>query len=381
MQLPESESFLKTLAETYETAGLPAAILDGEFTVRWCSSHARELQPCLALPDGARSLLRGHDPAAVREEIAARGSFTTPGEAGLFAGGPVVVCALPGGAYLLQPAARPAQGSGVRPEGVSRTLAAFNSQYRAPLTVIFSMLTLLQKSVERMEEGPDREKARDYIGAVSENTYKLLRSCQWISTYAQFINGLSPVQPRRVDFYHYLRQLCQAAAQVIEPAGIPFTWDIPEGILAVSCDTDKLSFILMNLLSNACRFTRPGNEIRLRARKRGRICSVSVSDKGLGIPADVQPRVFEPYFSHGHDGRPYAGTGLGLCLVKGLTAAMGGTVTLTSSPEKGTTVLFTIPFQDDDSLPPAVECEAEDYLNNRFSLVHVALADSIRPPV
>ena len=67
--------------------------------------------------------------------------------------------------------------------------------------------------------------------------------------------------------------------------------------------------------------------------------------------------------------------------MKGLTAAMGGTVTLTSSPEKGTTVLFTIPFQDDDSLPPAVECEAEDYLNNRFSLVHVALADSIRPPV
>ena len=62
-------------------------------------------------------------------------------------------------------------------------------------------------------------------------------------------------------------------------------------------------------------------------------------------------------------------------------AAIGGTIALTSTPGKGTTVVFTLPVEDDESVPPAVFCEAADYLSDRFSPLRVALSDSIDCPL
>lgn len=377
------DPFFDRLAELFDASGQPAAVMDEQFRIVWCSRTCPSEIPALALPDGVRLLLHGFDPEVIKAEIDRCGSFTTAAPNHLFAERPTVICALPDGSgrYLLQPAPGVQQGTGMHPEGMARTLSSFGNQYRAPLTVIFSMLTLLSHNCGPGSNEKDRERMPDYLAAINQSAFRLLRSCEWISDYTRLTYGFSPMRTRRVDLFHYLRELFTAAAELIEPTGIPLAADIPEGMLPAACDTQKVSAVVLNILSNSCRYTRPGNQISVRVRyKRGKL-SVSVADRGLGIPPEVQPRVFEPYFSYDHGGRPFAGNGLGLTIARDSVAAIGGTIALTSTPGKGTTVVFTLPVQDDESVPPAVFCEAADYLSDRFSPLRVALCDSIDCPL
>ena len=135
----------------------------------------------------------------------------------------------------------------MRPEGMSRTLSSFGNQYRAPLTVIFSMLTLLSRNCGPGSSEKDRERMPDYLAAINQSAFRLLRSSEWISDYTRLTYGFSPVRTRRVDLFHYLRELFSAAADLIEPTGIPLSADIPGGMLPAACDTQKVSAALLNL--------------------------------------------------------------------------------------------------------------------------------------
>ena len=366
-------------------AQLPAALIDRDFNLIWRSHAAGEALPALRLPDGARVLLTGYAPEFICEQVGQNGFFVTAARPDLHLERPVRVSAFPRTTdrFLLTPAGCNASelGTGMRPEGISRTLSSFSNQYRAPMTVIFSMLTLLSRACGPQAGAEDLAHCGEYIGAINQSAFRLLRSCKWITEHMQLSYGLSPNRPSRTNLYGHLRELFTAAAAIIEPAGIPVTARIPDGVLPVACDTEKLGLIIGNLLSNACRFTRPGNRIAVRVRRRQEAVFVSISDRGLGIPADIQPRVFEAYFSYDHGGSPFAGNGLGLTIARSAAALMGGTLALTSTPGRGTTVICTIPISDSSNAPPAVFSTAADYVSNRFSLLRVALSDSIDCPL
>lgn len=234
MDDPRTDFFFDQLTGLLDASGQPAAVMDHDFRLVWCSAAGSREMPALALPDGAQLLLHGYDPEVVRAEIDRCGSFTTAGPNHLFAERPTVICALPDGSgrYLIQPVSGAEQGSGMRPEGMSRTLSSFGNQYRAPLTVIFSMLTLLSRNCGPGSSEKDRERMPDYLAAINQSAFRLLRSSEWISDYTRLTYGFSPVRTRRVDLFHYLRELFSAAADLIEPTGIPLSADIPGGMLA-----------------------------------------------------------------------------------------------------------------------------------------------------
>ena len=279
MDDPRTDFFFDQLTGLLDASGQPAAVMDHDFRLVWCSAAGSREMPALALPDGAQLLLHGYDPEVVRAEIDRCGSFTTAGPNHLFAERPTVICALPDGSgrYLIQPVSGAEQGSGMRPEGMSRTLSSFGNQYRAPLTVIFSMLTLLSRNCGPGSSEKDRERMPDYLAAINQSAFRLLRSSEWISDYTRLTYGFSPVRTRRVDLFHYLRELFSAAADLIEPTGIPLSADIPGGMLPAACDTQKVSAALLNILSNSCRYTRPGNQIAVRVRFKRGMLSVSVA--------------------------------------------------------------------------------------------------------
>ncbi|MCI8493035.1 HAMP domain-containing sensor histidine kinase [Anaerotruncus sp.] len=366
-------------------AQLPAALIDRDFNLIWRSHAAAAALPALLLPDGARVLLAGYTPEFICEQVGRTGFFVTAARADLHLERPVRVSAFPDTTerFLLTPAGYDAAelGTGMHPEGILRTLSSFSNQYRMPMTVIFSMLTLLSRSCGPQAAAEDLARCGEYINAINQSAFRLLRSCKWITEHMQISYGLSPNRPSRVDLYGHLRELFTAAAAIIEPCGIPVTVRVPDGVLPAACDTEKLGLVIGNLLSNACRFTRPGNRISLRVRRQQTAVSITVSDRGLGIPPDIQPRVFEAYFSYDHGGSPFAGNGLGLTIARSAAALMGGALALTSTPGRGTTVICTVPINEPDDAPPAVFSTAADYVSNRFSLLRVALSDSIDCPL
>ena len=192
------------------------------------------------------------------------------------------------------------------------------------------------------------------------------------------------MRTRRVDLFHYLRELFSAAADLIEPTGIPLSADIPEGMLPAACDTQKVSAALLNILSHCLPLhPPPATRSPSGCASSGGCSDVSVADRGLGIPPDVQPRVFQPYFSYDHGGRPCSRRPAPRPDDRAGCPSPPSAAPSRSPPRpgRGPTVVFTLPVEDDESVPPAVFCEAADYLSDRFSPLRVALSDSIDCPL
>jgi DNA-binding response OmpR family regulator len=121
--------------------------------------------------------------------------------------------------------------------------------------------------------------------------------------------------------------------------------DLPDALPPVMADKDRLIQILMNLVSNAHKYTPEGGWIRIRARPQGGMVRVEVQDTGIGIPPEALPRIFERFYRV-DDPRVQEtpGTGLGLSIVKALVELHGGQIGVESEVGKGSTFYFTLPI-------------------------------------
>ena len=126
----------------------------------------------------------------------------------------------------------------------------------------------------------------------------------------------------------------------------PIRVEAPDGPLEGSWDRDRLSQIFRNLLGNAIKYSPKGGEIVVRIEDRGLDADVSIRDHGLGISADVLPRLFERFYRADAASGTVKGIGLGLYITKELVEAHGGTIRAESEgPNRGSTIHFTLPYQ------------------------------------
>ena len=160
----------------------------------------------------------------------------------------------------------------------------------------------------------------------------------------------SKVQPR-LD-WHDTRDLVQTTLRELhrELAGHPVATELPAEPLLARMDFSLLQHALANLLLNAAVHTPPGTPITVRAQRDGERLSLSVADRGPGIPAEALPRVFDKFFRAAKV--PAGGSGLGLTITKGLVEAHGGSISAANQPGGG--AVFTIQLPQNE-LPPAVE--------------------------
>ncbi|MCM3086407.1 cell wall metabolism sensor histidine kinase WalK [Bhargavaea ginsengi] len=122
--------------------------------------------------------------------------------------------------------------------------------------------------------------------------------------------------------------------------------DYPHELL-IKADPERLVQVLVNLLTNAVSYSKPGTLIKVTAAETASMVSISVTDQGIGIPAEELPRLFERFYRVDKArSRDSGGTGLGLSIVKHLVDLHGGTITVESEPGKGSTFTVSIPLAD-----------------------------------
>jgi signal transduction histidine kinase len=131
-----------------------------------------------------------------------------------------------------------------------------------------------------------------------------------------------------------------------EKAGVKLSHDVPRDLPMVRADRRRIRQILLNLVSNATKFTHPGGSVHVSAHQSAEGIVVTVADTGIGIAKNDIPKAFERFGQvDSRLARKYQGTGLGLPLAKQLTELHGGRLTLTSAVGVGTTVTFTLPLE------------------------------------
>jgi signal transduction histidine kinase len=141
----------------------------------------------------------------------------------------------------------------------------------------------------------------------------------------------------------WLRKITETYHEEALTKGLHWDCSILCGEEVINLDADRLTLAVQNLISNAIRYTPTGGSVGINSDIKNQNLFIEISDTGPGIPIEEQGTIFEP-FTRGSTARRFSqGMGLGLTITKDLVEAHGGTVTLVSSPGKGSTFQLKIP--------------------------------------
>ena len=218
----------------------------------------------------------------------------------------------------------------------SNRLAAWAEMARIIAHEIKNPLTPIRLSVEHLREvwkrkSPDFERVlEECVSNVLRQTEELRRSASEFGDYAR----LPRPEIRPTDVAALLRD---AAAAYAAAPGVRWVVEAPAGLKAMA-DPRLLSRVLSNLIGNSVDALERGGRIRLAAAGRDGRIEATVEDDGPGVPPEILPRLFDPYFS-----AKSGGTGLGLAIAKKIVEEHGGTIGAANRPEGGFRVRFDLP--------------------------------------
>ena len=219
-------------------------------------------------------------------------------------------------------------------------LATLAHELRNPLAPIRNALHLM-KGAGGEGEGFEAERAM-----AERNVVHLTRLIDDLMDVARIGRGKIELQKEVVDLATIVLQAVETARPLIDGRLHELTVALPEGAIRVDADPTRLEQVLWNLLNNSAKYTGPGGQIRLGVEPDGDEAVVRVRDTGVGIEAEMLPRVFDMFVQVGeHRGHDQGGLGIGLSLVKTLVEMHGGSITASSDgPGKGSEFVVRLPL-------------------------------------
>jgi signal transduction histidine kinase len=234
---------------------------------------------------------------------------------------------------------------------IDRTKTAFfnnvSHEFRTPLTL---MLRPLQDLLTRSETHLSPEE-REQLELVNRNGARLLRLVNTLLDFSRIEAGRARAVYQATDVSALTADLASTFRSAIERAGLKLSVDCRDIGEPVYVDSDLWEKIVLNLLSNAFKFTFEG-EIAVSMERAGSEAELSVRDTGVGIAAAEMPKLFERFHRIPNTrSRTFEGSGIGLALVQELVKLHGGSISVESAVEKGSTFTVRIPLGQ-DHLPP-----------------------------
>jgi len=219
----------------------------------------------------------------------------------------------------------------------SRFFANISHEFRTPLHLILGPLRAYQN-----QQIPSQE-----LSMMQRNAYRLLRLVNQLMDLSKLEVGELRLEYQQADVFEFLHAIAASFLPLAKEKSITYQIDIPLRPALLRFDPDKLEKISYNLLSNAIKFTPPKGTVSLHTSiEHDNRLRLSVSDTGLGIPDHLQDKIFDRFYQvDGSDTRTFEGTGIGLSLVKELTDLHGGSISIDSANQRGTTFVVLLPLQ------------------------------------
>jgi cell cycle sensor histidine kinase DivJ len=189
------------------------------------------------------------------------------------------------------------------------------------------------------------EKRRDYATIIHQSGQHLLAVVNGILDASKIESGSFDIHPEAFDLHDLIGQCCDMVGLKAEQTGVRLQREVAPGAGELVGDKRACKQIVLNLLSNALKFTPEGGRVAIAARPDGNSVLITVSDTGVGIAARDLPRLGDPFFqARAAYDRPADGTGLGLSVVRGLVGLHGGSIAIESAPGQGTRVSVRLPL-------------------------------------
>ncbi|HVX39363.1 MAG TPA: ATP-binding protein [Gemmatimonadaceae bacterium] len=223
----------------------------------------------------------------------------------------------------------------------SEFLATMSHELRTPLNAIGGYADLLLTGVRGELTAPQRED----VERMKRSGQHLLGLINDILNFAKLEAGQVEFHVADVPVVPLLGSLEELVRPQVDAKMLAYTQTIDEGDLVAQADMEKVRQVLLNLVTNAVKFTEPGGRISVSCVGDAAAIRISVSDTGRGIPAEHLARIFDPFVQIDRERTPKSqqGVGLGLSISRDLAQAMGGSLSAQSTVGEGSTFTLTLP--------------------------------------
>ena len=232
----------------------------------------------------------------------------------------------------------------------SRFLATMSHELRTPLNAIIGFSDMLKKESALMLDAARRG---EYAAHINDSGHHLLSVINGILDMSKIETDNFEITPEPFAPSQVVDSCCDLLAPRAAEAGVEFQKMTPENLPEIVADKRAVNQILLNLLSNAIRFTDRGGKVAISVRAEATAVIFVIEDSGVGIKEEDLARLGEPYFQArtSYD-RRHGGTGLGLFIVKGLVRLHGGEMHFSSRVGEGTRVTVRLPLDCERAQPP-----------------------------
>lgn len=223
----------------------------------------------------------------------------------------------------------------------SEFLTNMSHELRTPLNVIIGFSELMLDEVL----GKINEEQGQSLRDVLDSSQHLLNLVNDVLDLSRIEAGRIEFSPENVEFADVIKNAAETMRPVLDAKKQKIELSIEERLPQIRCDKGRIKQVLLNLLSNATKFTHAEGKIWIKAKADGDFCQISVVDNGIGIKKEDHERIFEA-FTRGETlpSKERTGTGLGLALTRQFVEMSGGSIWLESEYGKGSSFTFTLPL-------------------------------------
>jgi signal transduction histidine kinase/putative methionine-R-sulfoxide reductase with GAF domain len=223
----------------------------------------------------------------------------------------------------------------------SEFLANMSHELRTPLNAIIGFSEVLAEGMF----GEVNDKQAEYLADILESGRHLLSLINDILDLSKIEAGRMELEPSSYNLPAAIENTLILVRERAQRRDIRLARSVDDRLGTIRADERKVKQVLLNLLSNALKFTPAGGKVDVRARANGGVAEVSVADTGVGISPEDQQAVFEEFRQVGASSKKSEGTGLGLAISRKLIELHGGRLWLESALGAGSTFTFTLPLE------------------------------------
>ncbi|WP_211655696.1 cell wall metabolism sensor histidine kinase WalK [Planococcus alpniumensis] len=222
-------------------------------------------------------------------------------------------------------------------------VANVSHELRTPLTTMRSYLEALADGAWQ-----DPDLAPNFLNVTQTETERMIRLVNDLLKLSKMDSSEADLSREMVEFGVFFNRIIDRF-EMSKSQNVSFERKVPKSQYFVEIDTDKLTQVIDNIISNALKYSPEGGKVRFSVREKEGELLVSISDEGMGIPKENVERIFDRFYRVDRArSRAMGGTGLGLAISKEMINAHGGRIWAQSRYGKGTSIHFTLPYEIDD---------------------------------
>ncbi|WP_426348824.1 sensor histidine kinase [Alloiococcus sp. CFN-8] len=249
--------------------------------------------------------------------------------------------------------------------------ANVSHEFKTPLNLIVSSNQLIEVYLKNDQLDDNKEKALKNINTIKDNCYRFTKLINNILDISKIDSGFLNLNLRNENIVSVVENIVDSVSEYIHLKGLTITFDTNTEERVIACDSEQIERVILNLISNAIKFTNSGGSIFINIIDKGHTVEIEVKDTGIGIEAEYFNRIFNRF--HQVDtslSRNAEGTGIGLFIVKSLVELHGGSISVHSEVGKGSTFKIELPVK---TLEATEAVPIRDFTYNIAERVNVEL--------